>query len=97
MAGFKSPLFLLGLGATGQQVGYRNALPIPPFGARAEQQAGFATPLPLPFGWAGEEIPLPPEIVERIKGGGDRIREDDEEILAVIMAAALHRDGGTLH
>lgn len=98
MAGFNSPLFLLGLGGTGEKAGFRSPLPIPPLGADAEERAGFASPLPFYFGYAGEFIPPDPEPTGRVQlRGGSRIFEEDEEVLAVIMAAALHRVGGKTH
>jgi len=51
MAGFRSPLFLLGLGAAAAvtQAGYPNPLPVPPLGgAPTEIQGGFRSPLPVP-------------------------------------------------
>jgi hypothetical protein len=52
--------------------------------------AGFATPLPFYFGYAGEPIEPPePEPDRIIKGGGGGILyREDEEILAVILAAS---------
>lgn len=50
MAGFRGPLFLLGVGAsTGVTAGFRNPLPIPPVsGTDTVTQGGFRNPLPIP-------------------------------------------------
>jgi hypothetical protein len=98
VAGVNSPLFLLGLGGTGERAGFRSPLPVPPLGADAEERAGFASPLPFYFGYAGEFIPPEPEPVRvPSRGGNNQQYDEDEEVLAVIMAAALHRVGGKTH
>lgn len=48
MPGFRGPLFVLGLGATAQQAGFRSPLPVPPIGVESTGQAGFRNPLPVP-------------------------------------------------
>ena len=50
MAGFRSPLFLLGLSSGTAQAGFRGPLPLPPIagGGGVITQAGFRGPLPLP-------------------------------------------------
>lgn len=65
MAGFNSPLFLLGLSGRSQQAGFRGPLPLPQVGVEAGQQAGYQNALPLPqFGarsqqQAGYATPIP--------------------------------------
>jgi hypothetical protein len=91
-AGFRSPLPVPPFGAlpdAAEQAGFRNPLPLPPFGAGADERAGFATPLPFYFGYAGEPIepPEPPIPIVTQRGTG-WIDRDDEEVLAVIFAAA---------
>ena len=50
MAGFLSPLFLLGLGAPAavSQAGYTSVLPVPQLGGSAVTQAGYTSVLPVP-------------------------------------------------
>lgn len=48
MAGFRGPLFLLGLAAAATQGGYQNPLPVPPVSVPQAEQAGFRNPLPVP-------------------------------------------------
>jgi hypothetical protein len=88
VAGFNSPLFLLGLAGLGERAGYRSPLPIPSLGADAIDRAGFVTPLPFYFGYAGDPIepPEPPPVLRR-RGSGSNAREE-EELIAVILAAA---------
>ena len=67
--GFKSPLFLLGLGSAAEtvQAGYRTPLPGWNAGATtAVTQGGYLTPLPFLFGGAGEAIIVDPDLT----GGG---------------------------
>ena len=47
MAGFRSPLYILGLSVSARQAGFRTALPLFPAGGSAAVQAGFRTALPL--------------------------------------------------
>lgn len=91
MAGFRSPLFVLGLGASQQRAGFRSPLPIPPFGADAVQRAGFVTPLPFYFGYAGEPIEPPVEPVEerRVGAGSRRALRDFDDIRTVLMAVSI--------
>lgn len=47
--GFKSPLFLLGIGTSSGNVGYLTPLPIPGIGTETgADEYGFTTPLPVP-------------------------------------------------
>ena len=50
MAGFRSPLFVLGLSTGTQRVGFRGPLPVPQIsvGPADEQRVGFRGALPLP-------------------------------------------------
>ena len=93
-AGFLAPLFILGLsGGVGTQAGFITPLPVFPAGANSAVQAGFQNPLPVWMGGAGPPVEPEPEIAARRKGGGytppdyrARLLQEDEEILAVIMA-----------
>jgi len=85
VAGFLSPLFVLGLAASGVQGGFTTPLPLFPAGSTG-LQAGFRTPLPL-FP-AGGGLPTPDPIIIRNRGTSNAWR-DEEEILAVIMAIAV--------
>lgn len=82
MAGFKSPLFLLGLSATGETAGFRSPLPVPPVAGGSADQAGFNSPLPVPpIGGGGIETagfigPLP---VLNLGAGEPIIVEPEEE------------------
>ena len=96
MAGFRSPLFLLGLSGGEPQAGFRTPIPVwPAGGTTAVTQAGFRTA--LPFFNAGAFEPI--EVEPPKKGGGGPelynrnrrwILREDEEILAIIMAHTLH-------
>ncbi len=92
-AGFRTPLFILGL-SVGIQAGFNGPLPHRGFSGTGAVQAGFQNPLPV---WRGGGtpgfIPPEPEVTDRPRGGGykppdhrDRILREDEDILAVIMA-----------
>jgi len=79
VAGYLSPLLLLGLGAGSERAGFRSPLPLPPFGADAEGVAGYATPLPIYFGYAGEPA-VPPEPPPTFLGrGGPFIDREPEK------------------
>lgn len=92
MAGFYSPLFVLGIGTTAIKRGFRTPIPVLNMGtgAPAANEVGFRTPLPFWNAGATEFIPPEPEVR---RGGGNswsehhsRILREDEDILAVIMA-----------
>jgi hypothetical protein len=90
-AGFRSPLFVLGIGTTAaaaNEVGFRTPLPFSNMGTTpAVNRYGFRTPLPFWNIGTTEYIPPP---VEEVRRGGTgiqaRLLREDEEILAVIMA-----------
>lgn len=98
VAGYRSalPLPPLGVPSEGEQAGYRGALPIPSLGAGGQEQAGYATPLPLYGIWAGDPIDPPEPEPSAIKGGGDDWYGDRyfEEKFAVILAVAQRRGYG---
>lgn len=90
-AGFRTPLFILGL-SVAVQAGFHGPLPHRGISGEPSGQAGFQNPLPV---WMGGGIPgVTPEAETRRKGGGhtpdrkhwERLHREDEEILAVIMA-----------
>jgi len=66
--------------------GFRTPLPFSNMGTTpAVNRYGFRTP--LPFWNIGTTEYIPPPVVDVRRGGvGARIRQEDEEILAVIMA-----------
>ena len=88
-AGFRSPLFVLGIGTTAaaaNEVGFTSPVPIFNMGTVAVAASyGFRTPLPFWNIGTTEYIPTPVDDVRR-GGVGARIWQEDEEILAVIMA-----------
>ena len=80
-AGFRGPLFLLGLSVPTQQSGFRGALPLPFLGAQSIQQSGFRSALPIPF--------LGARSVSEPEGGpsdGAFLQDDDEVIMLVARA-----------
>ena len=85
MAGFRSPLFVLGIGTTSANIGFRSPIPFPGISTTepAANEVAFLTPIPI---WNMGATPFVP--VEQRRGGTGygRILQDDEEILAVIMA-----------
>ena len=89
MAGFRGPLFLLGLSVAATQAGYTSVLPIPfTGGTTTATQAGFVCPIPFINLGAGQPVP---EVEEpQAGGGGAAFREeikrndDDRVIMAVI-------------
>ena len=90
-AGFRSPLFVLGIGTTAaaaNEVGFTSPVPIFNMGtAPAVTSYGFRTPLPFWNIGTTEYIPPPAEEVRRGGTGIQaRLMREDEEILAVIMA-----------
>ena len=88
MAGFRGPLFLLGISVPTQRAGYRGALPIPFLGARGTIQVGFRGALPIPFLGAG----LPVIDVYEPEGGpsdGDYLLHEDDEVIMLIARAFL--------
>lgn len=92
-AGFLSAHPLLGRAAGQRQAGYRTPLPIWPLGGtEAVIKAGFRNPLPIwPLGGGVGADPVPE--VERNKGShSGRILQEDEEIMALIMAYMRTRD-----
>lgn len=89
MAGFKGPLFLLGLSAAAAvtQGGFNSPLPVPPVGASTgATQAGFVGPIPVLRLYAGGAV-IAPEAPSRPSGLRPRLIREDEEILAIIIAA----------
>jgi hypothetical protein len=82
--GFRSPLFILGIGVP-TRIGFRAPVPIFNYGGTPGTSYGFRTPLPFWNIGTTEYIPAPVVSVRR-GGVGARIRQEDEEILAVIMA-----------
>ena len=89
MAGFRGPLFLLGISAGAKKAGFRGALPIPFLGGTEEvTQAGFRGVLPIPFLGAGIALVVEPE------GGpsGGAVRQtlhDDDEVIIMVARAFL--------
>ena len=87
-AGFRTPLFILGL-SVGIQAGFHGPLPHRGISGTPNVQAGFQNPLPV---WMGGGTPgvIHPEPEPDIRRGGTgiqaRLLREDEEILAVIMA-----------
>ena len=88
-AGFRGPLFLLGLSANSTvQAGFRGPLPIPFLGARGTVQAGFRGPLPIPFLGAG----LPSINPYEPEGGPSDfalLLQDDDEVIMLVARAFL--------
>jgi hypothetical protein len=92
VAGFRGPLFLLGISsaAVATQAGYTSVLPIPfTGGTEVVQQAGFIGPIPILNLGAGQA--LPEDIIEVASGGGSmwgreevKRNDDDRVIMAVI-------------
>ena len=92
--GFKSPLFLLGIGAPGvtTQGGFRT--PIPGWNAGGTTtgiQAGFVSPLPFMFGGAGigevePEVDAKSYTHDRFRDNHQQIMRDDEELLIIARA-----------
>jgi hypothetical protein len=85
-AGFRSPLFILGIGKP-RNFGFRAPVPIFNYGGTPGTSYGFRTP--LPFWNIGTTEYVPPPVVEVRRGGTGihaRLLQEDEEILAVIMA-----------
>lgn len=102
MAGFRSPLFVLGLGAGAgtTQAGFRGPLPLPPIGGGAgATQAGFIGPIPFLNLGAGEAIVVTPPPggsmgVPTRFGGGQLDRTafgDDDEVLMMVIRRFLER------
>jgi len=103
MAGFKSPLFILGLGAAAvtAQGGFATPIPALNIGATpAVVQAGFATPIPvLNIGATASE---PPAVVPKKDAGGSsngykltaaqisQIQREDEELITIINIIGEH-------
>ena len=85
-AGFRGPLFLLGISAapTVTQAGFRGALPLPNLGATSAVQAGFRSALPIPFLGAGGVVYEP-------EGGPSDggFLQDDEEVIMLVARAFL--------
>lgn len=103
-AGFRGPLFLLGLSkGSAVQAGFRGPLPLPNLGATAvADQAGFRGALPLPFLGAGtvvqagfrSALPLPflgaGAITEPEGGPSDgAFLQDDDEVIMLVARAFL--------
>ena len=87
MAGFRGPLFLLGLSTPTQQAGFRGALPLPGLGATSAVQAGFRSVLPLPFLGAGLAIV---DVYEPEGGPSDGgFLQDDDEVIMLVARAFL--------
>ena len=84
--GFKSPLFLLGLGLGSPAViqgGFRTPLPGWNAGATtAVIQGGFLTPLPFLFGGAGIDQIEDPKVHPHIRFH-QQIMQEDEELLII--------------
>lgn len=96
-AGYRSALPVPIFGVpddTPEQVGFRGPLPIPSLGAGGEERAGFITPLPFYFGYAGEPIDPPIIIPEKRRGGGGYGGNEEDDILAVVLAVAQRRGYG---
>jgi len=81
VAGFRGPLFLLGLSAQDEeQAGFRNPLPVPPLSGGDVVQGGFRNPLPIPPMSGGAEVqagfigPLP---ILNLSGGVVEEQPDD--------------------
>ena len=96
MAGFRSVAFWLGLsGGTGVQGGFLTPMPGWNAGGGTGVQGGFVTPLPFWRAGAGESIPVfTPEPVHPpgMRRRAAQIREEDESILAVIIAFLEMKD-----
>ncbi len=95
-AGFRTPLFILGL-SVGIQAGFHGPLPHRGISGTPSVQAGFQNPLPV---WMGGGTPgVTPEVVVTTRSKDtrsksitrDRLIREDEEILSVIMAYMMYR------
>lgn len=79
MAGFRGPLFLLGISSPSGQAGYRSVLPLPNLAGGAAEQAGYRSALPIPnlagraTVQAGFRSPIP---VLRLGAGATVVVED---------------------
>ncbi len=86
-AGFRSPLFILGLSGIGAQAGFIGPIPIVNLGGTPDiVQAGYIGPIPIINLGAGQAI-----VADEQEAGGysefyDRISREDEEILILITA-----------
>lgn len=86
MAGFRGPLFLLGISAQGERAGFRNPLPIPPLAGTEPTQAGFIGPIPL------VNLGARPGAVSQGGPSDGAVRQplqDDEEVIMLVARAFL--------
>lgn len=92
MAGFRGPLFLLGLSASTTQAGFRSVLPVPQIAAQSTPltQAGFIGAIPILNLGARATI-----IEDYVPEGGpsdDAVRRrllDDDEVIIMVARAFL--------
>lgn len=100
-AGFRSPLFILGISAGGTQAGFVGPIPIVNLGAPSGvAQAGFIGPIPIVNLGAGGIIAIPPEVGSPQSGssyGGllklgprayldtSNLRQEENEIIEIVQ------------
>lgn len=82
MAGFRSPLFILGLSAPAQQAGYFSVLPVP-------NLAGFGQVAPVRKG-SGGSIGWGPRSYPTKK----KIDVDDDQVMMAIIAEFIRLEAG---